>query len=252
MTALDQSAGFDEVRVGTVSDIAFPSSSPDGAALQLLPAISQASPVRDARLTSVQWEQGARSGSAGVRVEGVITRWKPARKQGRGTVRQDVRLLDADGRVVERASVTWDAPAADDVRDDESPHRAAWDVGTVAWGERLAAGLSGNEDFRSAVETFDGSIGIRSGEEQVEFRIYRGTVVEVVRKTLDGPTFTVAGSERAWTDLLSSAKNDFVNRLGRNEFGSTGNNFQYLRVFRAIMLMIDEAQLAAAKERPSA
>jgi hypothetical protein len=251
MTALDQSAGFDEVRVGTVSDIAFSSSS-DGAVLQLLPAINQGSPVRDARLTSVQWEQGARFGSAGVRVEGVVTRWKPARKKGRGTVHQDVRLLDADGGVIESARVVWVAPAAGDVKDDDSPARVAWDVGTVAWGKHLAAGLATNEEFVSAVETFDGSVGVRAGEEQVEFRIYRGKVIEVARKTPEGPTFTIAGTERAWVDLLASPKNDLVARLGRNEFRSSGNNYQYLRIFRAIMLMVDQAQLAVAKEKHSA
>ena len=165
---------------------------------------------------------------------------------------QDVRLLDSDGQVVESARVTWDVPAASDVQDDESAPRVAWDVGTVAWGKHLAAGLAANEDFASAVETFDGSVGIRAGEEQVEFRIYRGKVIEVARKSAEGPTFTITGSERAWVDLLASPKNDFVKRLGRNDFRSSGNNYQYLRIFRAIMLMVDEAQLAAAKEKPSA
>jgi hypothetical protein len=260
VSALDQSAadrvapgarGFDELRVGMVSDIDFSPSS-DAAVPQLLPAITQAPLLRDARMTSVQWAQGGRPGSVGVRVEGVVTRWKPARKSGRGTVHQDVRLLDADGHVVESALVTWVGPAAKDVQDDESALRVAWDVGTVAWGKHLAAGLAANEDFASAVETFDGSVGIRAGEEQVEFRIYRGKVIEVARKSAEGPTFTITGSERAWVDLLAFPKNDFVKRLGRNDFRSSGNNYQYLRIFRAIMLMVDEAQLAAAKEKPSA
>ena len=250
VSAPAQSADFDDVRVGSVSDIDFAPT--DGVVPQLLPAITQAPPVRDARMASVQWDQGARSGLVGVRAEAVITRWKPARQRGRGTVHQDVRLLDADGQVVESARVTWVAPAADDVQDDESAARVAWDVGTVAWGRHLAAALATNADFASAVETFDGSVGIRAGEEQVEFRIYRGKVIEVVKKSLDGPTFTVGGHERSWIDLLSSPKNDLVARLGRNEFRSIGNNYQYLRIFKAIMLMIDEAQLAAAKEKPSA
>ena len=251
MNTLDQATAFDDIRVGMVSDIGVSQAS-DGVVPQLLPAITQAPPVRDAQMTGVQWEQGPRSGAVGVRAEAVITRWKPARKRGRGTVHQDVRLLDADGRVVEAARVVWAAPAATDVQDDESAARVAWDVGTVAWGKHLAAGLATNDDFASAVETFDGSVGIRAGEEQVEFRIYRGKVIEVARKSAEGPTFTIAGNERAWVALLSSPKNDLVARLGRNEFRSSGNNYQYLRIFRAIMLMVDEAQLAVAKEKHSA
>jgi hypothetical protein len=248
---LPGAADFDGVRVGMVSDADVPPASAAGAP-QLPAAVTQAPPVRDARMVGLDWEPGARPGSVGVRLEGIVTRWKPARRKGRGRVHQDVRLVDADGQVVERARVTWDVPAAGDVQDDESAARAAWDVGTVAWGKHLAAGLAGNEDFTSAVETFDGSVGIRSGGEQVEFRIYRGTVIEVSRKTPEGPTFTITGSERAWVDLLAAGKNDLVARLGRNEFRSSGNNYQYLRIFRAIMLMVDEARLAAVKEKPSA
>jgi hypothetical protein len=260
VSALDQTAAngaspsardFDEVRVGMVSGMAA-SPAPDGGVPQLLPAITQAPPARDAVMVSVQWEQGSRPKSVGVRVEGVVTRWKPARKRGRGRLHQDVRLLDADGQVVETARVAWDVPAASDGQDDESASRVAWDVGTVAWGRHLAARLAANEAFVSAVETFDGSVGIRAGEEQVEFRIYRGKVIEVARKSPEGPTFTIAGNERAWVDLLSSSKNDLVARLGRNEFRSSGNNYQYLRIFKAIMLMIDEAQLAVAKEKLNA
>jgi hypothetical protein len=242
---------FDEVRVGMTSPVDVTPAA-DSAVPQLLPAIAQAAPVSDAVLTGLEWEQGAGTGSAGVRGEAVVTRWKPARRRGRGTVHQDVRLFDAEGRVVERARVSWDVPAAKDVQDDEAPARAAWDVGSVAWGQHLAAGLAGNEAFTAAVATFDGSIGIRAGEEQVELRIYRGAVIEVARKSLEGPTFTITGSERAWIDLLSAPKNDYVARTGRNEFRSSGNNFQYLRIFKAIMLMVDEAQLAAVKEKPSA
>ncbi|MFF9203978.1 hypothetical protein ACF1AE_19595 [Streptomyces sp. NPDC014986] len=243
--------GFDDLRVGMVTGVGVPPAS-EVAGPSLLSAITQAPPVPDAVMAGVRWEQGPRAGAAGVRAEGVLTRWKPARKRGSGRLHQDVRLLDAGGQVVESAFVVWDVPAGTDVRDDESASRVAWDVGSVAWGRHLAAALADNEAFASAVQTFDGSVGIRAGEEQVEFRIYRGSVVEVAKKSLEGPTFTVGGSERAWIDLLSSTKNDFVNRTQNNHFRSTGNNFQYLRIFKAIMLMIDEAQLAAAKEVPSA
>jgi hypothetical protein len=246
-----EAVDFDGIRVGMVSDTGV-APAPGAGAPQLPAAVIQAPPVRDAQVTGIDWRAGARPGSVGVRLEAIVTRWKPARRRGRGRVHQDVRLLDADGREVERARVTWDVPAASDVQDDESADRVAWDVGTVAWGKHLAAALAADEDFASAVETFDGSVGIRSGDEQVEFRIYRGSVIEVARKTPEGPTFTITGSERAWVDLLAAGKNDLVARLGRNEFRSTGNNYQYLRIFRAIMLMVDAARLAAVKEKPSA
>ena len=242
---------FEDVRVGTVSAVELPAA-PGAAGPQLLSSLAQVAPVADARMVDVQWQPAGRAGTTGVRAEAVVTRWKPVRKRGRGRVHQDVRLLSAEGQLVEHAVVAWDVPAGTEVRDDEAASRVAWDVGTVAWGRHLAAGLADNERFASAVQTFDGSVAIRAGEEQVELRIYRGSVIEVARKSLDGPTFTVTGSERAWIDLLSSPKNDFVNRTQRNEFRSSGNNYQYLRIFKAIMLMVDEAQLAAAKEKPSA
>ncbi len=247
----DRVTDFDEVRVGMVSDLELPPTGEESQP-QLLPAISQAPPVPDARMTGLQWQEGPRSGSVGVRVEQVVTRWKPARRRGGGTVHHDVRLLDADGQVVESAQVAWAATATKDVQDDESAARVAWDVGTVAWGRHLVTGLDADVDFASAVETFDGSVGVRAGDEQVEFRIYRGKVIEVARKSPEGPTFTIAGTERAWVDLLSAPKNDLVARLGRNEFRTSGNNYQYLRIFRAVMLMVDGARRAVAKEKLSA
>lgn len=158
---------------------------------------------------------------------------------------EEIFVTDESGRTCGQASVRWRVSA--DEAGDGGPLAASLDVGSVGWGERLAERLGAVPAFASATGMFDGSIGIASGEREVNFRIYRGKIVEVARRSIDGSTFTVAAPEWVWVELLTGPMNDFVRRTGRGELSTRGAAFHYLRMIKALMLLIDEAR-AAVKE----
>jgi hypothetical protein len=154
-------------------------------------------------------------------------------------------LVDATGRVFERARLRWRVPGGS--AGDGGPLVAVLDVASVGWAGWLADRLGRNEEFASATGTFDGSIGIAAGDHEVHFRIYRGKIVETARRSLNGATFTVNASEAIWLELFTGPRNDFVLRTMRGEIRTTGSGFQYLRMIKALMVLFDEARAGVAE-----
>jgi hypothetical protein len=167
----------------------------------------------------------------------MVTRLRVAGDQVQ--LHQDVRATAVDGGLVHRVGLRWALPA------DAVPTSAVLDVGTVEWGTRLAERLASDKDFASSVSTFDGTIGIVSGDEQVRFRIYRGRIIETARKSLDGPTFDVTADERTWVELLRGQHDDYVRFAARGRFRILGSGFQYLRMTRTVRLMVAAARAMA-------
>src|SRR5690606_5140019 len=42
--------------------------------------------------------------------------------------------------------------------------------------------------------------------------------------------------------MLAAKRSDYVRRAGQGQFSSSGSSFQYLRMFKAIMLILDAAR----------
>lgn len=113
---------------------------------------------------------------------------------------------------------------------------------TRAWAERIAARLNDDEAFRSATATWDGTIGVAGERDETQFRIYRGRVLEAGVRAPNGPTFTVMASDRTWAELVSGSENDFMRRAMQGAFSVRGAAYEYLRLTRAINLMVDAAR----------
>lgn len=120
-----------------------------------------------------------------------------------------------------------------------APHR---DFCGRAWGALLAEALADNREFREGTGDFDGSIGLRSGTHRVELKVYRGTVLEVTGRTPHGPTFELSGDEIAWVGLAGAARNDYIPRSMRGEFGMSGNSYEYIRRTKAVVALWDTVQ----------
>jgi len=163
-----------------------------------------------------------------------------------GVVSRDVVLRNQHDETVQRGStavlVRAREPGADPV------HRA---FATVPWGRALAHRLEADERFRSATGSWDGTVGLRCGAREVQFRIYRSRIIEVTRRTPLGATFTVGASELTWTDLLTGGRNDFLQRAMRGQFEVAGNGYEYLRLTKVLNLIVDQARTLAEEGVPA-
>jgi hypothetical protein len=245
-------ATFGDLRVGMVSRITIPESGGlDGLPL-IFGLIEEARPCRWGSLSYVQWEASScPPADTCTEMEATVTRWYLDREPGSGWVHQDLRVRRRTGRWSQQAWAKWRISEIGDVGSDDEA-RVAMDFGSLAWARSLAARLGQIGDFRDSAATFDGSIGFTSGDEAVEFRMYKGSIIDVTKKTSEGATFWITGREKAWVDLLLSPRNDFVRRAGSGEIGLRGNGYQYLRVFRTVMMMLDQARLAVREAATSA
>ena len=160
-----------------------------------------------------------------------------------GVVDREIRLRRGDGTVAQEGALPCLVKARGNGPDDMN--RA---FGSLPWGRLLADALSADSSFASATATWDGTIGLQCADREVSLRIYRGRVLEAVRRAPHGTTFTIQGSPRAWTELSLSPRNDFIRRAARGEFSMAGNAYEYLRLTKAVQLVADAVRDLAGKE----
>ena len=173
-----------------------------------------------------------------------IVRLRLRRYGEAGVVTRYNELRDADGVLKQsgtaRVLVTATPGAARDTGSD---------VGTLDWGRRLAEVLGEDERFGSAVAEWDGTIGVRGGEDEVHLRIYRGRIIDVTRRAPHGATFTLGAPDRIWADLLTADDARFGVRLMTGEFEVTGDPYEYLRLTKALSFLVDGARTVASSQR---
>ena len=180
---------------------------------------------------------------ASVQARILVTRCRRTTSRQAGLVGRHLSLVDAEGEVLQEGASTMLVQARHESGHDE--HAVATDFGTVAWAEALVPVLTTSEEFCSAVDTYDGSIGLQAGRDSVQLRIYKGRVLEVARSTPHGPTFTLCGTERAWAELAVAPRNDFLARTSRDQFWATGEVFEYLRMTKALVAVWDAVRTLA-------
>lgn len=166
-----------------------------------------------------------------------LVRLSAERDGASGRVTWHHALRTASGEVLATATTT-DLLRAQDA----TSRSAARDVGTLAWGRLLVERLADDTRFHDAVATWDGTIGLRSGDHTVEFRLYRGAVLEVTTRSLRGATFIFGADDRTWADVLTGPHTSFGVRLMRGDFTVTGDPYEYLRLTKALELVVDAAR----------
>lgn len=160
-----------------------------------------------------------------------------------GRVIRHQELIGGDGAPVQ----TGTAVALVD-RDSSRARTSYRDIGTPAWGEALAEVLADDDRFASATASWDGTMGVRGGEHEIHLRIYRGRIIEVTRRSPHGATFTFGASDRIWADILTSSDARFGVRLMKGEFEITGNPYEYLRLTKALEILVDTTRQLAARD----
>lgn len=155
-------------------------------------------------------------------------------------IHADYQLVDMDGAVAETGTAIF-AAGSEHAADAIPELRFA----TPEWGEAILPYLESANAFRSAAQAYDGTIGIAGNGSEVHFRIYKGKVIEIGRRSLKGSDFTISASGTTWCQLILGARNDFMDRALRGEFSTTGNGYEYLRLTKVLVLIIDAARAAA-------
>ncbi|WP_051341758.1 MaoC/PaaZ C-terminal domain-containing protein [Pseudonocardia spinosispora] len=159
----------------------------------------------------------------------------------RGVVGRHMALVDAEGQVVQEGTTTALLSARG-----AGPDPMARAFGTVAWGEALVQRLG--SDFAESTATWDGTIGLRAGIDEVHLRVYRGSVIEVTGRAPHGPTFTMEADEITWTELVDAERNDFMRYAMTGRIASRGNGYEYLRLTSTLAMIVDAARRLAEEE----
>lgn len=195
-----------------------------------------------------EWRDVAQaSDSAALRAVLTVTSCRRLSGGSTGSVRWHAEVSDETGLLVQEADVTVLVAAR--TGDEEGGDDAARAFCTRRWGQQLAERLSQDERFGAATATWDGSIGLRSGTDEVQLRVYRGRVLEAVGRTPEGATFTVEAAEHAWTSLLTGPSNDYFRRaMSDSPFAVSGSAYEYLRMTKALMVLIDAARALSAED----
>lgn len=157
-----------------------------------------------------------------------------------GVITRHNELTNGDGVVVQSGQARTLVKASPGAE-----HDPRTDIGTLAWGKLLAQALESDGRFRSAVAEWDGTIGVRGGEHEVHLRVYRGRVIEVTRRAPHGATFTFGAPDRVWADILTAADARFGVRLMTGEFEVSGDPYEYLRLTKALSLLVDAVRTVA-------
>ncbi|MBP1136560.1 acyl dehydratase [Arthrobacter sp. PvP023] len=177
--------------------------------------------------------------------ETTVTGWRRSSDPSRGVLHRSIRLLDADGLVVQEGTtaVLVRAASASPTQDDPS---WALPLG-LPWAAAVVAELEDSSAFHDATQLFDGTIGLASEAAEVQLRIYKGQVIDVAKRTPRGPTFTLKGDARAWCDLLSSDRNDFIARAHQGQFDVSGDAYTYLQLTKALHLIVEAGRAVTQK-----
>jgi acyl dehydratase len=177
--------------------------------------------------------------------EMTITRVRRTSSGERGVVGRHVRIRNQEGEIVQEGSTSVLLRAAGTRR------RVGHELMTRPWAEALAQRLNACEPFRAATATWDGTIGLACGDEEMQFRIYRGRVLEAGARVPNGATFAVAASELTWAQMMSAERADFMTQAMQGAFSVRGNAYEYLRLAKALGLLVDCARaLFQAEGRP--
>ncbi|MGW0037741.1 hypothetical protein [Gordonia sp. NPDC003376] len=157
------------------------------------------------------------------------------------TVHRDIRVTDAAGAVCEQGAEVWRTAGAPD-SGVALEKVAALDFCSPEWAELITVRLAADDAFAASLSTWDGAIGLRCDEREIQLRIYKGRIIDVTRRCPHGATFTFIASGRAWVDLVSDTDNDFMRRAIRGEFSTSGDGYEYLRLTKPLTMIVGHAR----------
>lgn len=166
-----------------------------------------------------------------------VTRARTTSTTGRGVIHRSVELSNQRGDLVQRGTSALLVRHGNDAA---LPLHA--DPGSPSWGQAIADRLESMEEFTTAVADYDGTVGIAVGDTELHLRIYRGRVLEAVRRALRGSDFTVRIPEDIWWELMTAKDNELMKQAMKGHLSTSGNGAEYLRMTRVVVLLVAAAR----------
>ncbi|AMY20376.1 MULTISPECIES: hypothetical protein [Nocardiaceae] len=206
-------------------------------ALGALLADALVPPPAGARVVASHWVSGTEPESIGTGTIGATT--LITRVRAGATVDRTVTLVGPSGSVVARGQQTLQWPTS------LTPSPTT-DFCTTAWAQLVRESLAADPDFTLPLSTWDGSIALRcndiDGAREVQLRIYRGSVIDVAARTPAGATFTFVATAEQWCDIAFAPRDDFLRRAIAGEYSSAGNGYEYVRLTRALSVIVSHVR----------
>ncbi|WP_169747805.1 MaoC/PaaZ C-terminal domain-containing protein [Pseudonocardia acaciae] len=182
-----------------------------------------------------------------LRFSTVVTGCRRRSDGAEGVVNRQIELRDDQGHLLQRGTSAFLVRARQGQPSDQDPAGNA--PLTPRWARAVADRLAANTEFAGATQLFDGAIGLATERDEVQFRIYRGKIIEVAARTPRGASFTLRGDELFWTELFTGPRNDLMVRALRGQFRVQGDAYVYLQLTKPVHLLIDAARELVAEER---
>jgi putative sterol carrier protein len=173
-----------------------------------------------------------------VRLELTIVGCRRTRGGGRGIVTRHMRLVDDDGVTLQEGTTAALVAARG-----EGPDRVDRAFGTLDWARAVVDALPAA--FATTLDTWDGTIGLRAGDDEVHLRVYRGAVIDMTPRAPHGATFTLAADRRTWLELVEGPDNPFMRLAMTGRFTVTGDGYEYLRLTAALHQLADAVREVA-------
>jgi len=165
--------------------------------------------------------------------EMTITRCRRSSAGDRGVVGRHVRIRNQAGALLQEGR------SALLVRARGTEPRPALEFFTRAWAAGLGERLSTDETFRSATATWDGAFAIACGDDEIQFRVFKGQVLEAGQRSPNGPAFIVKADEIVWVELFTGEENDLMKRAMQGQLSVSGSAYEYLRLTKALTVLVD-------------
>lgn len=175
---------------------------------------------------------------ATVRLDLTIVRCRRTRGGGRGIVTRLMRLVDDDGATLQEGTTAALVAARG-----EGPDPVGRAFGTVAWARAVVEALP--PAVGEALETWDGTVGLRCDDDEVQLRIYRGAVIDVGTRAPHGATFTLGADAATWLELVEGPDNPFMRLAMTGRFTVSGDGYEYLRLTAALNRLVDAVREVA-------
>ncbi|GAA4930570.1 acyl dehydratase [Actinomycetospora succinea] len=166
-------------------------------------------------------------------LEVAIVRARRTSSGDRGVVTRAMALRNERGETVQEGTT-----AAMIAARSAGPDPVGRAFGTVGWAEALTDKVDLTDDLAS----WDGTLGLRSGDDEVHVRVYRGRVIEVARRSPRGATFTVGADAATWLELVEAPDNPFMRLAMAGRFTVTGDGYEYLRLTSVLHRLADAAR----------
>ena len=171
-----------------------------------------------------------------IRFEMLITRCRRSSAGDKGVIGRRVQIRTGSGVLAQEGRTALLVRARGGER------RPEQEFFTKAWAAMLAERLDASAEFRGATATWDNAFALGCGDEEAQFRIFKGKVLEAGTRSPNGTAFTLVADEPTWAELFTGPSSDLMTFAMHGRFQVRGSAYEYLRLTKALTLAVQAAR----------